>query len=69
MNDEATAIEYRLVVGVLGIVFDEDSGTEAKRQFDLFVADSKNAQAAGNATSVTLFKNNEIIAEYRPPGA
>ena len=26
-------IEYRLVVGVLGIIFDEDSEAEAKRQF------------------------------------
>jgi len=55
--------EYRLVVGVLGIIFDEDSEAEAKRQFDLFVIQSKNAQ---DGTSVTLFKNHEIIAEYRP---
>ena len=27
--------EYRLVVGVLGIIFDEDSETEAKQRFDL----------------------------------
>ena len=33
--------EYRLVVGVLGIIFDEDSGTEAKQRFDLFVNNPK----------------------------
>jgi hypothetical protein len=59
--------EYRLVVGVLGIVFDEDSEAEAKRQFDLLVRESKNARSAHAGTSVTLFKNREIIAEYHPP--
>ena len=59
--------EYRLVVGVLGIIFDEDSEAEAKRQFDLFVKRSKNARSAEAGTSVTLFKNHEIIAEYHPP--
>jgi len=60
-------IEYRLVVGVLGIIFDEDSEAEAKRQFDLFVKKSKNARCAEAGTSVMLFKNHEIIREYRPP--
>ena len=59
--------EYRLVVGLLGIVFDEDSEEEAKRQFDLFVKKSKNARSGQAGTPVTLFKNHEIIAEYRPP--
>jgi hypothetical protein len=39
LGEEETAFtpmtEYRLVVGVLGIVFDEYSEAEAKRQFDL----------------------------------
>jgi hypothetical protein len=60
-------IEYRLVVGVLGIIFDENSEAEAKRQFDLFVKKSKNLRSAEAGTSVTLFKNHEIIQEYRPP--
>ena len=59
--------EYRLVVGVLGIVFDEDSEAEAKRQFDLFVKKAKNARSAEAAMSVTLFKDQEIIREYQPP--
>ena len=60
-------IQYRLVAGVLGIIFDEDSEEEAKRQFDLLVKQSKAARSASAATSVTLFKNGEIIAEYHPP--
>ena len=59
--------EYRLVVGVLGIIFDEDSETEAKQRFDLFVKKSKTARSTSAGTSVTLFKNREIIAEYHPP--
>ena len=34
--------EYRLVVGVLGIIFDEDSETKAKQRFDLFVKPIQN---------------------------
>jgi hypothetical protein len=59
--------EYRLVAGVLGIIFDEDSEAEAKLQFDLFVKQSKTARSASDAMSVTLFKDGEIIAEYHPP--
>ena len=59
--------EYRLVFGVLGIIFDEDSEAEARRQFDLLVKKSQNAQSTEVGTSVTLFKNCEIIREYRPP--
>jgi hypothetical protein len=61
-----TMTEYRLVAGVLGIIFDEDSEAEAKRQFDLFVKQSKTARSASSGTPVTLFKNHEIIAEYHP---
>jgi hypothetical protein len=58
--------KYRLVAGVLGIVFDEDSEDEAKRQFDLLVKRSKTARSASARMSVTLFKDGEIIAEYHP---
>jgi hypothetical protein len=61
--------EYRLVVGVLGILFEEEYAAEATRQFDLFVTQSKNAQPSGKGTSVTLFKDQRIIAEYHPPKA
>jgi hypothetical protein len=58
--------EYRLIAGVLGFIFDEDSEVEAKCQFDLFVKQSKTARSGAVGTSVTLFKNREIIAEYHP---
>jgi hypothetical protein len=58
--------EYRLVVGVHGIIFDEDAEAEAKHQFDLFVKKSKNPQSAEAGSSVTLFRNHEIIQEYHP---
>jgi hypothetical protein len=61
-----TVLRYRLVVGVLSILFDEDAALEAKRQFDLFVIQAKHAEFAGNGTSVTLFRNHEIIAEFHP---
>jgi hypothetical protein len=58
--------EYRLVAGTLGFIFDEDSEVEATCQFDLFVKQSKTARSASVGTSVTLFKNREIIAQYHP---
>jgi hypothetical protein len=61
--------EYRLVVGVLGIIFDESSEAEAKRQFDLFIIQSKSARSSEAGTSVMLFKNHEKICEYHPPEA
>jgi hypothetical protein len=56
-----------VVIGVLGIVFDVASELEAKRQFDQFVFQSKTAGSRFFGDPVTLFKNQEIIAEYRPP--
>ena len=41
--------QYRLVAGVLGIIFDDDSEEEAKRQFDLLVRQSKTARSASDA--------------------
>jgi hypothetical protein len=59
-------IEYRIVVGVLGIVFDGASESEAKRQFDQFVIQSKTAGSRFFEEPITLFKNAERIREYRP---
>ena len=62
----APITEYRLVVGVFGIIFKEDSAS-AKRQLDLFVIQSKTARSAEVGASVTLFRNHEIIRQYHPP--
>ena len=59
--------QYRVVVGIIGIVYDGDSVLEAKRQFRLFVRKSKTAGSSSAGEAVTLFKNYEIINEYRPP--
>jgi hypothetical protein len=60
-------IKYRLVVGGVGIVYDGESEREAKRQFNLFVIQSKDLRSKSARRSVTLFKNYEIIKEYNPP--
>ncbi len=57
-------ITYTLVVGGIGVVYDGESQSEAKRQFRLFMAESKTAGSRSSGESVTLFKNYEIIKEY-----
>ena len=57
-------ITFTLVVGGIGIVYDGESQSEAKRQFRLFMAESKTAGSRSSGESVTLFKNYEIIKEY-----
>ena len=59
--------KYRVVVGGIGIVYEGDSVSEAKRQFKLFTRKSKTAESSSAGESVTLFKNYEIINEYHPP--
>jgi hypothetical protein len=59
--------QYRIVVGGAGIVFDDYSEWEAKRQFNQFVVQSKTVGSAEAGRSVTLFKNYAIIKEYWPP--
>ena len=63
----SSGIKYRLVVGGVGMVYDGESEREAKRQFNLFVIQSKDLRSKSARRSVTLFKNYEIIKEYNPP--
>jgi hypothetical protein len=49
------------------MVYEGVSMREAMRQFTLLVIRSKNAQSKSYRSSVTLFKNYEIIREYYPP--
>jgi len=58
--------QYRVVVGGVGIIYDGDSVSEAKRQFKLFMDRAKTARSDSATEAVTLFKNYEIIREYRP---
>jgi hypothetical protein len=59
--------QYRVVVGGVGIVYDGDSVSEAKRQYKLFMDKSKTAGSESAVETVTLFKNYEIIREYQSP--
>jgi hypothetical protein len=49
------------------MVYEGVSMREAMRQFTLFIIRSKNAPSKSDLSSVTLFKNYEIIREYHRP--
>lgn len=59
--------QYRVVVEKVGIVFDSDSVSQAKRQFDQFVIESKSSRSGASEKSIALFKDDEVIREYHPP--
>jgi hypothetical protein len=59
--------QYRLVVGRVGIVYDEKSKSEARRRFRLFVIQSQTTGSRYSGEPVTLFKNYEMLMEYHPP--
>ena len=59
--------QYRVVVEKVGIVFDSDSVSQAKRQFDQFVIESKSSRSGASEKSTALFKDDEVIREYHPP--
>jgi hypothetical protein len=61
--------EYKLVIGIVGIVFDVESESEARQRFDQFVIQSKTTGSRFFAEPVMLLKNDEIVQEYRPPEA
>jgi hypothetical protein len=60
-------IRYRLIVTGIGIVYDGDSVSEARRQFRMFVVQSKTKDSNSARCSVILFKHYEIVWEYHPP--
>ena len=64
-----TPHRYRTAVAGAGIVYDGQSRTEAFRQFDWFVAQSKDEQSTTAAKRVAVFKSYDILREYIPPGA
>ena len=59
--------QYRVVVEKVGIVFDSDSVSQAKGQFDQFVIESKSSRSGASEKSIALFKDDEVIREYHPP--
>jgi hypothetical protein len=59
-------IKYRLLVGGVGIAYEGESEAEGRRQFGLFMAESKTARSRSSGESVTLFRNFEVVRRYQP---
>lgn len=59
-------IKYRLLVGGVGIAYEGESEAEGRRQFGLFMAESKSARSRSSGESVTLFRNFEVVRRYQP---
>jgi hypothetical protein len=59
-------IKYRLLVGGVGIAYEGESEAEGRRQFGLFVAESKTVRSRSSGESVTLFRNFEVMRRYQP---
>ena len=59
-------IKYRLLVGGVGIAYEGESEAEGRRQFGLFMAESKTARSRSSGEFVTLFRNFEVVRRYQP---
>ena len=59
-------IKYRLLVGGVGIAYEGESEAEGRRQFGLFMAESKTARSRSSGESVTLFRNFQVMRRYQP---
>ena len=59
-------LKYQIVVAGIGIAYDGESALEANRQYTLLVNQSKAARSKHSGVRITLFKNYEILREYRP---
>ena len=60
-------LKYQIVVAGVGIAYDGESASEANRQFTQLVNQSKAARTKHSEVRVTLFKDYEVLREYRPP--
>jgi hypothetical protein len=59
-------IKYRLLVGGVGIAYEGKSEAEARRQFGLFMAESKTARSRSSGESEILFRNFQVMRRYQP---
>ena len=59
-------IKYRLLVGGVGIAYEGESELEGRRHFGMYMAEPKTAQRQPSGASVTLFRNLEVVRQYRP---
>src|ERR1700722_2257361 len=49
-------IKYRLLVGGVGLAYEGKSESEGRRQFSLYMTESKNPRSLSAGESVTLFR-------------
>jgi hypothetical protein len=59
-------IKYRLLVGAVGIAYEGESELEGRRQFSLYMIESKNPLSLSAGASVTLFGGFEVLKRYSP---
>jgi hypothetical protein len=59
-------IKYRLLVGGVGIAYEGESESEGRRQFGMYMAQSKTARLSSSGESVTLFRNFKVVRRCRP---
>ena len=59
-------IKYRLLVGAVGIAYEGESELEGRRQFSLYMIESKNPLSLSAGSSVTLFGGFEVLKRYSP---
>jgi hypothetical protein len=59
-------MKYRLLVGGVGIAYEGQSESEGRRQFSLYMIESKDPRSLAAGESVTLFKGFEVLRRYSP---
>ena len=59
-------MKYRLLVGGVGIAYEGESESEGRRQFSLYMIESKDPRSLSAGESVTLFRGFEVLRRYSP---
>jgi hypothetical protein len=63
----SSVVKYRLIVGGIGIAYEGESESEARRWFRRFVVQSQTEGSSSARESVTLFRNYDLIRDYHAP--
>jgi hypothetical protein len=59
-------MKYRLLVGGVGIAYEGQSESEGRRQFNVYMIESKDPRSLSAGEPVTLFKGFEVLKRYSP---
>ena len=59
-------MKYRLLVGGVGIAYEGESESEGRRQFSLYMVESKDPRSLSAGEAVTLFRGFEVLRRYSP---